>query len=187
MKFINNRQIKKVSHLDQVFHGEGYGKRKRCETMRPARPRARVSFPSALRGGVSGPLDAPRRTQPRALPRSIIGPNLLKYTSCLPSFGSATFLSTCRDTRGRPSSERRVAWLGMRTARDSLGSDRLVQGNIDPTVLLGSEAQIGDAVRDNIAEAGGRGRHILNVGHGLLQNTLESNVAAFVRAAAKAA
>ena len=67
----------------------------------------------------------------------------------------------------------------MATARATLGSDVLVQGNVDPTLLFGSDAQVRAGVRDCIAKAGGKG-HILNLGHGVLQGTPEAAVAAFV-------
>merc|ERR1719198_2861693 len=73
--------------------------------------------------------------------------------------------------------------VDMRVARQTLGADRLVQGNVDPTILFGSPAQIREAVHANIAEAGGKGKHILNLGHGVLQGTPEEAVAAFVNAA----
>jgi uroporphyrinogen-III decarboxylase len=73
--------------------------------------------------------------------------------------------------------------VDMRVARQILGAERKVSGNVDPTTLFGSEAQIREAVITNIAEAGGKGRHILGVGHGVLQGTPEASVAAFVRAA----
>ena len=45
--------------------------------------------------------------------------------------------------------------------------ERLVQGNIDPTVLLGgNEEQIRTAVHECIRKGGGRG-HLLNLGHGV--------------------
>lgn len=72
--------------------------------------------------------------------------------------------------------------VDMRAARDTLGADRVVQGNIDPTVLFGSEEQITSAVHDCIRKAGGK-RHLLNLGHGVLQGTPEEAVHTFVRAA----
>jgi len=63
-----------------------------------------------------------------------------------------------------------------------LGPERLVQGNIDPTVLFGSEETIRDAVKECVRKAGGRG-HILNLGHGVLQGTPEEAVQQFVSAA----
>jgi len=73
--------------------------------------------------------------------------------------------------------------VDMHVARQTLGAERLVAGNVDPTILFGSEAQITEAVQQNIADAGGKGKHILNVGHGVLQGTPEASVAAFVNAA----
>ena len=67
-------------------------------------------------------------------------------------------------------------------ARQVLGPDRLVQGNIDPTVLMGSEAQIHAAVQECIRKGGGKG-HLLNLGHGVLQGTPEESVQYFVDAA----
>ena len=58
-----------------------------------------------------------------------------------------------------------------------------VLGNVDPTVLFGSEAQVTAAVHQNIRDAGGKGQHLLNLGHGVLQGTPEASVAAFVNAA----
>ena len=63
-----------------------------------------------------------------------------------------------------------------------LGPERLVQGNIDPTVLFGSEETIRGAVKECVRKAGGRG-HILNLGHGVLQGTPEESVQYFVDAA----
>ena len=74
----------------------------------------------------------------------------------------------------------------MAGARKLLGADRRVQGNVDPTVLFGSEAQIRAAVEENIRDAGGPGKHLLNLGHGVLQGTPEEAVATFVDAAKNA-
>jgi len=75
--------------------------------------------------------------------------------------------------------------VDLSVARDILGPEQTVQGNIDPTVLFGSEAQITASVRECVRKAGGRG-HILNLGHGVMQGTPEESVAAFVRAAKEA-
>jgi len=57
------------------------------------------------------------------------------------------------------------------------GSGLILQGNVDPFVLkFGSEVQIRDAVRRVIDEAGGPGKHIMNLGHGVMQGTPEENV-----------
>jgi len=73
--------------------------------------------------------------------------------------------------------------IDMKRGREILGADRTVQGNVDPTILFGSDEQIRTAVHDNIRDAGGPGKHLLNLGHGVLQGTPESSVAAFVDAA----
>ena len=69
----------------------------------------------------------------------------------------------------------------MAAARGTLGAERVLQGNIDPTVLFGDEETIAEAVRTCIGNAGGR--HLLNLGHGVLQGTPEDSVRAFVDAA----
>lgn len=57
----------------------------------------------------------------------------------------------------------------------------VLQGNVDPFLLrYGEEDHIRKAVRAVIDEAGGPGRHILNLGHGVLQGTPEENVLYFV-------
>jgi len=95
--------------------------------------------------------------------------------------GGAPYLDLQRDMKCDMIS---LDWQAdIRTARQLLGAERLVQGNVDPTVLFGTEEQIAAAVHENIAAAGGKGKHILNLGHGVLQGTPEASVAAFVRAA----
>jgi len=69
----------------------------------------------------------------------------------------------------------------METARRIAGKDRVLAGNVDPMVLYGSEANIKKAVQKCILES--KGKHVLNLGHGVEKDTLESSVAAFVNAA----
>ena len=66
-------------------------------------------------------------------------------------------------------------------ARELLGSRVALQGNVDPTILLGDEASIRGAAREAIEKTGGLG-HILNLGHGILPNTPVENARAFVEA-----
>jgi len=95
--------------------------------------------------------------------------------------GGSSYLELQRDMQADMIS---LDWaVDMRVARQTLGADRLVQGNVDPTLLFGSDAQIRDAVHSNIAAAGGKGKHILNLGHGVLQGTPEAAIASFVNAA----
>jgi uroporphyrinogen decarboxylase len=79
-----------------------------------------------------------------------------------------------------------VDWtVDMAEARARLGSEIGVQGNIDPGVLFGSREFIRDRILDTICKAGNRG-HILNLGHGVLRNTPEENVAFFFETAKQA-
>jgi len=77
-----------------------------------------------------------------------------------------------------------VDWkVDMAVARQTLGADVRVSGNVDPLVLLGPENKIREAVRDCVSKAG-RG-HILNLGHGVIQETPEEAVGIFVDEAKK--
>mmetsp|Transcript_28611 Transcript_28611/g.61039 ORF Transcript_28611/g.61039 Transcript_28611/m.61039 type:complete len:408 (-) Transcript_28611:234-1457(-) len=70
-----------------------------------------------------------------------------------------------------------VDWsVDMAEARKILGPDIPISGNIDPTILFGSKEQIEQAVRDCIDKAGGPGKHLLNLGHGVMQGTPEEAV-----------
>jgi uroporphyrinogen decarboxylase len=51
------------------------------------------------------------------------------------------------------------------------GEDRGVQGNLDPTVLLGPWERVEAGARDVLARAGGRPGHIFNLGHGVFPQT----------------
>mmetsp|Transcript_52032 Transcript_52032/g.100566 ORF Transcript_52032/g.100566 Transcript_52032/m.100566 type:complete len:468 (+) Transcript_52032:94-1497(+) len=64
------------------------------------------------------------------------------------------------------------------------GSGIVLQGNVDPFILRhGSEVEVRDAVRRTIDQVGGPGRHIMNLGHGVMQGTPEENVLYFVEEA----
>ena len=70
-----------------------------------------------------------------------------------------------------------VDWsIDMAQAREILGPDVAISGNIDPTILFGTKEQIEAAVRDCIDKAGGPGKHLLNLGHGVMQGTPEEAV-----------
>lgn len=76
-----------------------------------------------------------------------------------------------------------VDWtVDMAEARKRLGAQVGVQGNIDPCVLFGSQTVIRDRIIDTVRKAG-KDRHILNLGHGILQNTPEANAAFFFETA----
>lgn len=70
-----------------------------------------------------------------------------------------------------------IDWaVDMGQAREILGPDVPVSGNLDPSVLFGTKEQIEQAVRDCIDKAGGPGCHLLNLGHGVMQGTPEESV-----------
>lgn len=52
-----------------------------------------------------------------------------------------------------------------------IGADKAIQGNLDPTLLLGPWSRVRAAVEDIIARAAGRPGHIFNLGHGVLPMT----------------
>ena len=56
-----------------------------------------------------------------------------------------------------------------------------LQGNVDPSILLGPVEEIRRAAREAIEKTGGAG-HILNLGHGILPTTPVENARAFVQA-----
>jgi uroporphyrinogen decarboxylase len=62
-----------------------------------------------------------------------------------------------------------------------LVSDRAVQGNLDPAVLLGPWERVDAAARDVLARAGGRPGHIFNLGHGVLPQTDPGHLARLVQ------
>ena len=66
-------------------------------------------------------------------------------------------------------------------ARRKLGQQVALQGNVDPTILLGSEAGVRRAAAEAVGKTGGLG-HILNLGHGILPGTPVANAKAFVEA-----
>lgn len=74
--------------------------------------------------------------------------------------------------------------VDMAVARQTLGHDTRVQGNVDPMVLFGPDKAIEAAVHRCLSQAGPRG-HILNVGHGVVQGTPEASVALFCDLARK--
>lgn len=74
----------------------------------------------------------------------------------------------------------------MAEAREFYGPQRVLQGNVDPMVLFGSE----ETIRENVHRClrqGGPQHHILNVGHGVVQGTPEENVGLFCQLARESA
>jgi len=66
-------------------------------------------------------------------------------------------------------------------AWDRIGPDRGIQGNLDPTLLLGPLERVFAATDEVLARAGGRPGHIFNLGHGILPSTPVEHVQAVAR------
>ncbi len=73
-----------------------------------------------------------------------------------------------------------VDWrIDLRALRAQLGPRIAIQGNVDPAVLLGPPETIRRATQKAIASLAGTG-HILNLGHGILQQTPVENAKLFI-------
>ena len=68
------------------------------------------------------------------------------------------------------------------SAWETVGHDRAVQGNLDPTVLLTDPKEIRRQAQIVLDQAGGRPGHIFNLGHGILPTTPVDNAIALVDA-----
>jgi uroporphyrinogen decarboxylase len=66
-------------------------------------------------------------------------------------------------------------------AWERIGPDRGIQGNLDPTLLLGPLDRVFAATDEVLARAGGRPGHIFNLGHGILPTTPVEHVQALAR------
>jgi uroporphyrinogen decarboxylase len=66
-------------------------------------------------------------------------------------------------------------------AWEQIGHDRAIQGNLDPTLLLGPLDRLLDGADDVLERAGGRPGHIFNLGHGILPQTPVEHVQALAR------
>ena len=66
-------------------------------------------------------------------------------------------------------------------AWDKIGHDRAIQGNLDPTLLLGPIDRMLEGADDVLRRAGGRSGHIFNLGHGILPGTPVENVQTLAR------
>ena len=62
-----------------------------------------------------------------------------------------------------------------------IGPERAVQGNLDPTLLLGRVDRLLAGADDVLRRAGGQAGHIFNLGHGILPETPVSHVQALAR------
>jgi uroporphyrinogen decarboxylase len=73
-----------------------------------------------------------------------------------------------------------VDWrVDLAEIRKIVGPKIALQGNVDPAVLFGPPEKIRDATLGAISSLAGHG-HILNLGHGILQNTPVENAQLFI-------
>jgi uroporphyrinogen decarboxylase len=93
--------------------------------------------------------------------------------------GTGAILSELREAGGS------VIGVDWRTPLDEawqrIGADRAVQGNLDPTLLLGPLDRALVATDEVLQRAGGRPGHIFNLGHGILPPTPVEHVQALAR------
>lgn len=64
-------------------------------------------------------------------------------------------------------------------ARNILGEDQVVQGNLDPCILYSSEEEIHKSATEMVQSFGGN--HIVNLGHGVYPDTPLDGVKAFIK------
>ncbi len=67
-------------------------------------------------------------------------------------------------------------------AREMCGNDAVFQGNLDPSILLGEPEKVAQETFKMIASFG-QGKHIVNLGHGVLPQTSVESARAFVETA----
>jgi uroporphyrinogen decarboxylase len=63
-----------------------------------------------------------------------------------------------------------------------IGSERAIQGNLDPAALLATPSEIRRQAAEILSQAAGRPGHIFNLGHGVLPQTRVDNARALVDA-----
>lgn len=93
--------------------------------------------------------------------------------------GTSALLETMREAGGDVIG---VDWrVPLDEAWARIGFDRAVQGNLDPTLLLGSRWRIREGAEDVLQRAAGRPGHIFNLGHGILPTTPPEHVQMLAR------
>jgi uroporphyrinogen decarboxylase len=83
--------------------------------------------------------------------------------------GTATILEYLREAGGDVIG---ADWrIPIDEAWERIGHDRAVQGNLDPTLLLGPTPRMFQHTEDILRRVGSRPGHIFNLGHGILPST----------------
>jgi uroporphyrinogen decarboxylase len=101
--------------------------------------------------------------------------------------GTSTILEELREAGGDVIG---VDWrIPIDEAWDRIGEDHAVQGNLDPTLLLGPTTRMFQQTDDILTRVGTRPGHIFNLGHGILPSTPVEHVqmlAQYVHSASRA-
>ena len=93
--------------------------------------------------------------------------------------GTTTILGDLRDAGGDVIG---ADWrIPLDEAWERIGPDRAIQGNLDPTLLLGPIERMLEAAQDILERAAGRPGHIFNLGHGILPMTSLEHVQVLAR------
>ena len=93
--------------------------------------------------------------------------------------GTATILEQMRTAGGDVIG---ADWrIPLDDAWERIGFDRAIQGNLDPTLLLGPMDRLLTGAEEVLRRAGGRPGHIFNLGHGILPSTPVEHVQALAR------
>lgn len=93
--------------------------------------------------------------------------------------GTTTILGDLRDAGGDVIG---ADWrVPLDEAWERIGPDRAIQGNLDPTLLLGPVERMLEAAQDILERAAGRPGHIFNLGHGILPMTSLEHVQTLAR------
>ncbi len=93
--------------------------------------------------------------------------------------GTSTLLPAMREAGGDVIG---LDWrIPLDTGWERVGEDRAVQGNLDPTLLLGPVERMLRGASEVLRLAQGRPGHIFNLGHGILPNTNLEHVQTLAR------
>jgi uroporphyrinogen decarboxylase len=123
-------------------------------------------------GGILSPADYERYVLPHTL-RLINGLNRMETPVIHFVKGSGAMLDSVKKAGGDVMG---LDWhVSLGAARDLIGSQMAVQGNLDPTVLYATPEIIEREVKRVLDENAGRPGHIFNLGHGILPTVPPAN------------
>lgn len=123
-------------------------------------------------GGILSPADYERYVLPYTV-RLINGLNRMDTPVIHFVKGSGAMLDTVKKAGGDVMG---LDWhVNLGAARDLIGSQMAVQGNLDPTVLYATPEIIEREVKRVLDENAGRPGHIFNLGHGILPTVPPEN------------